>query len=157
MEIKVLNESYNPVMKRKEFEVEVSHTSAGTPERFLTRKTLAEWFNTKLDSLYITRMATGTGTQKTICNVQVYDDQKIAERAVLSYIKVRNLPVEQRKGLKEEEKAKERKAKPPSEKKVEKPKEKEKPAKPEKLVEKPAEKKPEKKETKREESKSAKV
>jgi len=172
VEIKVLNESYNPVMKRKEIRVEVTHTSAGTPERFSTRKALAEWFNAKLDNLYITDMITGTGTQRTVCNVELYDEQNIAARIVPAHIRVRNLPAEERKKLKEE-KVEKKEVKPPAEKpekpekaekkpeKLEKPEKKEEKPVEKKVEEKPAEKKPEKKEArkeaKKEEPKSAKA
>jgi ribosomal protein S24E len=174
VEIKVVNESYNPVMKRKEIRVELYHASAGTPERFSTRKTLAERFNAKLDNVYVTDMITGTGTQMTVCNVELYDDQ-VAAQVVPTYIKTRNLPSDERKKV--EKKAEKKEVKPPvekkpekkeekllekpqkpAEKKVEKPPEKveKKPEKPERKEEKPAEKRAEKKEAKKEESKSVK-
>jgi len=177
VEIKVLNEHYNPVMKRKEIKVEVSHASVGTPERFSTRKALAERFNTKLENLYVTDMITGTGTQETICNIEVYDDQKFASQIVPTYIRIRNLPADERKKLKEEKTAEKKEVKPAApekaEKKPEKPeapaKKEEKPVqkeaeekravkaaeKPEKPAEKPVEKKAEKKEGKKEEPKKA--
>ncbi len=156
MEIKVLNESYNPVMKRKEMKVEVLHTSAGTPERYATRKALSEKLNAKLDNLYVIGMITGTGTQSTICEIELYEDQKFAAHAVPKHIVARNLPAEERKKLKEGKEGAKKVAKPAAQKKPEKPEKKEeKPAgKPE---EKPAEKKAEKKETKKEESKPAKT
>jgi ribosomal protein S24E len=169
VEIKVLNESYNPVMKRKEIRVEVAHTSAGTPERFSTRKILAEWFNAKLDNLYITDMITGTGTQRTVCNVELYDDQNVAARIVPKHIRTRNLPAEERKKLKEEQKVEKKEVKPPAEKpekpekaekkpeKLEKPEKKEEKPSEKKVEEKPAEKKPEKKEVKKEAPKAAKT
>ncbi len=140
METKVLNEYYNPVMKRKEIKVEVSHSSAGTPERFSTRKALAERFNAKLENLYVTDMITGTGTQETICNIEIYDDQEFASQIVPTYIRIRNLPADERKKLKEA-KAEKKEAKPAAPEKAEKKPEK--PAAPAKKEEKPAEKKAE--------------
>ncbi len=169
MEIKVLNESYNPVMKRKEMKVEVLHTSAGTPERYATRKALSEKLNAKLDNLYVIGMITGTGTQSTICEIELYEDQKFATHVVPKHIVTRNLPAEERKKLKEGKEGAKKVAKPAAQKKPEKPEKKEeKPAgKPEekpaekkaeqKPAEKKAEKKEDKKETKKEESKPAKT
>jgi ribosomal protein S24E len=160
VEIKVLNESYNPVMKRKEMKVEVLHTSAGTPERYATRKALSEKLNAKLDNLYVIDMITGTGTQSTICEIELYEDQKFATHVVPKHIVTRNLPAEERKKLKEGKEGAKKVAKPAAQKKPEKPEKKEeKPAgKPEeKPAEKKAEKKEEKKETKKEESKPAKT
>ncbi len=173
MEIRVLNEYYNPVMKRKEIKVEISHISAGTPERYSTRKALAERFKASLENLYIMDMITGTGTQETICRLELYDDQKLAIQLVPAHIKVRNLPAEERKKQKEEKKAEkkeapapaekkpEKKEEKPAEKKEEKPSEKKPPEKPvekpaQKSGEKPSEKKaPEKKDSKKEETKPA--
>ncbi len=135
MEIRVLNEYYNPVMKRKQIRVEISHASAGTPERFSTRKALAEKFNAKLESLYVVDMITGTGTQGTICNIELYDNQGAAAQIVPAHIKVRNLSADERKKFR---KTKKEEAKPAAEKKAEAPA---KPEKPEKKEEKPAEKK----------------
>jgi ribosomal protein S24E len=178
VEIKVLNESYNPVMKRKEMKVEVLHTSAGTPERYATRKALSEKLNAKLDNLYVLDMITGTGTQSTICQIELYEDPKSAIHIVPKHIVTRNLPAEERKKLKEGKEGAKKVAKPAPQKKPEKPEKKEeKPAgKPEekpaekkveqkpaekkaeqKPAEKKAEKKEEKKDTKKEESKPAKT
>mgnify|MGYP000066295226 CR=1 FL=1 len=107
MEFRIINEIYNPLIKRKEVKAEVIHQSAGTPDRFSLRKELASKLNEELEKLYIIKMVTKTGTNKTICDIEVYEDKEIAKRIIPKHILIRNLPPEERKkALEEKEKKK---------------------------------------------------
>ncbi len=97
MEIKVLDQAYNPLLKRKEVKVEITHSKAGTPDRFMIRKELASRLNAKLDNLYVVDMETKTGMEKTQCDVELYDSPENARKVVPSYIIVRNKSPEERK------------------------------------------------------------
>ena len=97
MEIKVLDQVYNPLLKRKEVKVEITHSGAGTPDRFMIRKELTSRLNVKLDNLYVVDMETKTGMEKTRCDVEVYDAPENARRIVPNYVIVRNKPPEERK------------------------------------------------------------
>jgi len=97
VEIKVLDQAYNPLLKRKEVKVEITHPKAGTPDRFMIRKELASRLNAKLDNLYVVDMETKTGMEKTRCDVEVYDAPENARKVVPSYIIVRNKSPEERK------------------------------------------------------------
>lgn len=97
MEIKVLDQVHNPLLKRKEVKVEITHSGAGTPDRYTIRKELASRLNVKLDNLYVVGMKTKTGMEKTRCDVEVYDAPENARKIVPSYIIVRNKPPEERK------------------------------------------------------------
>lgn len=99
MEIKIAAESYNPLLKRKEIFVTISHQSAATPDRFGIRKQLAARYNSRLEATYITKMKTKTGTNETICEAHIYDSPEWADRVEPKYIKDRNLPAEERKVL----------------------------------------------------------
>ena len=137
MDFKVRQDSYNPLLKRKEVHVEVDHEGGGTPSRVDLRKAVASKFNTKPENVYVVDIETNTGTQSALCAVEVYDDPQSAQRTVPRYIQVRNLPPEERKRVREEQ-AKKEEAKPKAEKpkaekaKTEKPKEEPKEAKEEK-------------------------
>ena len=137
MDFKVRDETYNPLLKRKEVHVEVDHDGAGTPSRVDLRKAIATKFGTKPENVYVLDVETKTGTQSAFCEIEVYDDPQSAQRTVAKYIQVRNLPPEERKRVREEE-AKKQEAKP----KAEKPKAEK--AKPEKPKEEPKEVKEEK-------------
>ena len=116
-------------MKRKEINIEISHEKTGTPDRISLRKSIIDKFKSKEDNAYIIKLDTDTGTNRSLCYTEIYDDAKYARNVVPKYIIERNFPSE--KEVKEE--------KPKEEKKPEKPVE---PAKESKLAE---EEKPEKK------------
>jgi len=97
VEIKVLEQAYNPLLKRKEVKVEITHSRAGTPDRFVIRKELASRLNVKLDDIYVVNVETKTGMEKTRCDVEVYDTTERARKIVPSYIIARNKPPEERK------------------------------------------------------------
>jgi small subunit ribosomal protein S24e len=99
VEIKIATEHYNPLLKRKEILVTISHQSTGTPDRFGIRKQLAARYNSKLEATYVTKMKTKTGTNETICKAHVYDSPEWANRVEPKFIKNRNLPAEERKVL----------------------------------------------------------
>jgi len=107
MDFKIINEVYNPLMKRKEIKAEIIHHTAGTPDRFSIRKELASKLNEELEKIYIIKMVTKTGTNKTICDIEVYNEKEAAKLIVPKYILIRNLlPEERKKALEEKEKKK---------------------------------------------------
>lgn len=122
MELKIKQEEYNALLKRKEICAEVDHDKAGTPSRMDLRKAIASKYGVKPESVYVIEVETKTGTQSALCEVQVYDDNESARRIVPKHIQTRNLPPEERKRLREQE-AKKTEAKPKAEKAKEKPKE----------------------------------
>jgi ribosomal protein S24E len=129
MDFKVKEDTYNPLLKRKEVRVEVDHDAGGTPSRIDLRKAIAAKYNTKPENVYVLDVETKTGTQSALCAAEVYDDSKSAQRIVPKYIQIRNLSPEERKRVREEQ-AKKEEAKPKAEKpkgaekpKAEKPKE----------------------------------
>ena len=122
MELKIKQEEYNALLKRKEIYAEVDHDQAGTPSRTDLRKAVASKYGVKPETVYIIDVETKTGTQSAVCKVQVYDDKAAALRIVPKYIQTRNLPLEERKLVKEQE-AKKAEAAPKAEKPKEKPKE----------------------------------
>ena len=113
MELKIKKDEYNPLLKRKEVYADVGHENAGSPSRSALRDAVASKYGVKSESVYVVDIHTRTGTQESECIIQVYDDLTTAKLIVPEYLRVRNLPSEERK------KAREQKAK----KKEEKPKE----------------------------------
>ena len=123
MDLKVKQDKYNPLLKRKELAVEVEHEKAGSPSRVSLREAVASKVSTKIENVFVLDIETRTGSQTSMCTVQVYDDPETAKATVPKYIQTRNLPSEERKKLKAakaEEKAKAPKAEKP--KAPEKPK-----------------------------------
>jgi small subunit ribosomal protein S24e len=118
LELKVRQEEYNALLRRKEIYAEVDHDEAGTPSRMDLRKAIASKYGVKPENVYVIDIETKTGTQTALCEVQVYDDNEGAQRMVPKYIRTRNLPPEERKRMREQE-ARKTEAKP----KAERPKE----------------------------------
>ena len=123
MEIKVSNELYNPLLKRKEITLEIEHTGEGTPQRFDIRKRMASKLNAKIENVFVVSLDTSTGLQRSTCTLQVYDDSRAASSTVPEHIATRNLPPEERAKVKEAKAAKPEKAAKPAEKREAKPKE----------------------------------
>jgi ribosomal protein S24E len=135
LDLKVKQDTYNPLLKRKEVSLEVEHEGQGTPSRVDLRKAVASKFSTKPENVYVIDVETKTGTQNALCQVEVYEDAETAQQTVPKYIRIRNLPPDERKQVREQE-AKKEESKPKAAK--------------------PAEGKPEAKTTKQDEGKEAK-
>ena len=78
MDFKVKQDTYNPLLKRKEVSVEVEHESQGTPSRLDLRKAVASKYSTKTENVYVIDVESKTGTQNALCSVEVYDDPETA-------------------------------------------------------------------------------
>jgi ribosomal protein S24E len=115
LDFKVKQDTYNPLLKRKEVSIEVEHGGQGTPSRVDLRKAVASKFSTKPENVYIIDVETKTGTQDATCLVEVYDDPQLAQQTVPKHIQIRNLPPDERKKVREEQ-AKKGEAKPKAEK-----------------------------------------
>jgi len=115
MEIKISSESYNPLLKRKEINLQIEHAREGTPERFDIRKRVASKLGTKIENVFVVTLHTSTGTHTSVCSLQVYDDPAAASSTVPKHLVIRNLPPDERAKVKEATSAKAEKkaAKPP--------------------------------------------
>jgi small subunit ribosomal protein S24e len=115
VDFKVKQDTYNPLLKRKEVSIEVEHGGQGTPSRVDLRKAVASKFTTKPENVYVIEVETKTGTQNALCLVEVYDDAQTAQETVPKHIQTRNLPPDVRKQVREQE-AKKEEPKPKAEK-----------------------------------------
>ena len=111
MEFKVKQDTYNPLLKRKELSLDVEHENEGSPSRTSLRDAVAAKYGTKSENVFIVGIDTKTGTQLSVCEVQVYDDPSIAKKVVPRHIQIRNLPTEERKKIREQLKKPEEKPK----------------------------------------------
>jgi len=114
MEVKIIEEQQNILLKRKEIRFEVEHSQTkGTPSRLEIRSKLAETLKTKPELVYIKRVETKTGTMKAKGEANAYESVEQAKLVEPEYIVARNMPQEKK------EKAEEKVEAPP--KKAEKP------------------------------------
>jgi len=112
VDIKITSEHYNPLLKRKEILFKTTHKSSSTPQRFELRQKLAVAVNSKLESTFIIKAETETGTNETIGKAHVYDSPEKAKLIVPKHIWIRNLSPEEKAKIAEAKPAKVEK-KPP--------------------------------------------
>ena len=96
MSIEVIKEHNNPLLHRKDAKIIVHHEGAGTPDRLAIRKAASDHFKAPQEKVFVRNVQTRTGGSSALAQVEIYDDSKLAEGIVPSYLKNRNLPKDQR-------------------------------------------------------------
>lgn len=97
MEIKITQQQYNPLLKRKEITFAVDHKQTkGTPTRLEIRHALAEMLKTNLDTIYVKRVETKTGTMTATGEANAYDSVEQGKLVEPKYIIDRNMPKEKK-------------------------------------------------------------
>lgn len=97
MNIKKTSEKYNPLLERKEIQFSIDHPSSGTPQLYQTRVSLANLLKIKQDQVYIIKMKTSPGVNRTIGEAEVYDTAEKARQIIPDYIHKRNMSLEEKK------------------------------------------------------------
>jgi small subunit ribosomal protein S24e len=90
VEIRVLEEKANPLMKRREFSFEVTHPTAATPKREEVRGEFAKVVKAPKDRVIIERMRARYGTATSRGEAMVYESVDAAKAIVREHILVRN-------------------------------------------------------------------
>lgn len=102
MELKVISEKTNPLLKRKEVQFLVEHTQTGsTPPRMEIRNALANILKVDQNLVFVKKVETKTGTHTAVGLANVYDSFEQAKFIEPEHIVKRNIPPEKPK---EEEK-----------------------------------------------------
>jgi len=102
MEVKILSESENPLLRRREIRFHVEHDQTGsTPSRLDVKKAVALALKKDADLVFVKKFVTKTGTHSAIGVANVYDSIEQARLIEPEYIIKRNAPSEKPK---EEEK-----------------------------------------------------
>ncbi len=103
MEVKIISEKENPLLKRREVYFQVEHNQTGsTPPRLEVRKAIASALKTNTDLVFVKKFETKTGTHTAVGVANVYDSIEQAKLIEPEYVIKRNVPPE-----KPEEKGKE--------------------------------------------------
>jgi small subunit ribosomal protein S24e len=98
MEVKIVSEKENPLLKRKEVCFRVEHSQTGnTPPRLEVRKALATTLKKDADLVFVKKMETKTGTRTAVGFANVYDSVEQAKLIEPKYIVKRNAPPEKPK------------------------------------------------------------
>jgi len=97
MEVKIIQQQYNPLLKRKELAFEIKHEQTrGTPSRLEVRQKLAEQLKTNLELVYVKRVKTKTGTMTARGEANAYDTMEQAKLVEPQYVIERNVPKEKK-------------------------------------------------------------
>ncbi len=103
MELKIIDERKNVLLKRREITFEVNHSQTkSTPSRVELRNKLAEVLKTKPELVYIKHVETKTGTMLAAGKANAYDSAEQARRVEPKYIVARNTPESEKKEEKAE-------------------------------------------------------
>ena len=97
MDIKNVSESYNPVFKRKEILFFIYHSVQGSPKLYDARKSLVEKYGVDESSVYMIKLETRTGTNRSYGEAEIYESPKTAARVVPKHIQTRNTPTRREK------------------------------------------------------------
>jgi small subunit ribosomal protein S24e len=90
VEIRILEDRANPLMKRHELRFEVAHATAATPSRDAVRGELSKLVNAPKDRVIIERMNARYGTAVTRGDAVVYESADAAKAIVRGHILIRN-------------------------------------------------------------------
>jgi ribosomal protein S24E len=98
MKVKIIDQKYNMLLKRKEVSFEVEHEKVkGTPPRSEIRAKVAEILKVKLEQVYVKRVETKTGTMIALGEANAYDAVEQAKLIEPRYVIERNTPREKAK------------------------------------------------------------
>jgi len=90
VEIRILEDKANPLMKRHELRFEVAHATAATPSRDAVRGELSKLVSAPKDRVIIERMHARFGTAVTRGDAVVYDSAEAVKATVRDHILIRN-------------------------------------------------------------------
>jgi len=92
MSVRTTYETHNPLLGRREVAFFIDHPRKGTSRLYEVRKAIAEKLGVDEQVVYVTRMETVTGTNRSQGTVEIYDSADRANALVPAHIKARNLP-----------------------------------------------------------------
>jgi len=94
MEIKIISQKENPLLKRKEIQFQVEHSQGKTPVRLDLKQSLAAQLQVSDKLVFIKKMRTLTGTCITLGEANAYLTVEQAKFIEPGYIVKRNSPPE---------------------------------------------------------------
>jgi small subunit ribosomal protein S24e len=95
MEVEVISQKQNPMLKRREISFKVEHERAGsTPTRAEIRKAVATATRADESVVFIKKFETRTGTQTAQGTANIYETVEQAKLIEPEYVIKRNIPAE---------------------------------------------------------------
>jgi small subunit ribosomal protein S24e len=97
MELKILSQKENPLLKRKEVKFTVVHTQGKTPARLDIKRSIASELQISDKLVFVKKMKTMTGTNTAVGEANAYETEVQAKLIEPAYIMKRNSPPEKPK------------------------------------------------------------
>jgi small subunit ribosomal protein S24e len=104
MEIKIISQKKNPLLKRQEVQFNVEHDTGSTPPRLEVRRAVATALKSNVELIFIKRFETKTGTHTAVGTANLYESIEQARLIEPEYIVKRNVPPEKPKEEAKEQK-----------------------------------------------------
>jgi small subunit ribosomal protein S24e len=104
MEIKIISQKENPLLRRKEVQFDVEHNTGSTPPRLEVRRAVATALKANVDLVFIKKFTTKTGTCTAAGTANLYETVDQAKLIEPEYIVKRNIPPEKPKEEAKEQK-----------------------------------------------------
>jgi small subunit ribosomal protein S24e len=95
-EIEIKEAKKNPLIDRTEIKFHINHPNMGTPNRFDVKKKLAAMKTADENLVFIKNIRTIFGQRKVDGVAAIYGSEEAANQYEAVYIKIRNMPKEQR-------------------------------------------------------------
>ncbi|WP_440059021.1 30S ribosomal protein S24e [Thermogladius sp. 4427co] len=86
----IVSERYNPLVKRREIVLRITHIGTGTPNRGEVRREIARLFNVNIDQVYVKKIETEYGIGVSNVKVFIYNSAERARMFEPEYIIKRN-------------------------------------------------------------------
>lgn len=86
----IIEERYNPLIKRYELKIKVAHIGEGTPSRGLLKLALSKLYNRDAGLVIIRNVSTEYGLQISVVEAHIYDDEKRLRLFEPEYVIKRN-------------------------------------------------------------------
>lgn len=90
MEVKISSEKVNPLLDRREISFHIDHDFEGTPRLFDVKKAIALICGVNEELVYVIKLKTLTGINRTIGKAEIYYDAEKARLLVPKHIQLRN-------------------------------------------------------------------
>ncbi|HXQ94805.1 MAG TPA: 30S ribosomal protein S24e [Thermoplasmata archaeon] len=90
MDLKIIEERPNPLLKRTEYRFEIGHDTASTPNRDSVRTELAKALKVPKDRVIIERMHAKYGVAKSVGEAATYQTKEAVDAVVREHILIRN-------------------------------------------------------------------
>ena len=86
----IIEEKYNPLIKRVELKIRISHIGKGTPSRGLVRKAIADAYSVEINRVYVRKIVSDFGWGVTNIEAHIYDSPERAKLFEPKHIITRN-------------------------------------------------------------------